>query len=78
MAEYLTQVKMTTGNTQRVGWVEQEFATVGKRVRDEDDDTGPIWTVAEVYGRVLKDAIDWQDKAQRDFAKKLNVKNDRS
>jgi heme oxygenase len=68
---FLRQVEMRSGNMVRVGWIEEDLAKVGKRVRDEDDEVGPVWKITQVYSRIAAKALDYMEKAQRDFASKL-------
>lgn len=68
---FMRQVEMRSGNQVRIGWIEEDLAKTGKLVRDEDDETGPVWKVTQVWSRISAKALDYIAKAQKDFASKL-------
>jgi|GEM_PF-3902773 len=71
MDSFMRQVEMKSGNAVRVGWIDEALAKVGKHVRDEDDDNGLVWKITQVWTRMTSKALEFEDRARKEMAKKL-------
>lgn len=67
--EWLRQVhmerKIGIGTENMIGWIEEKFAKVGKKLKFQDDHTDdwqPGWTVTTVGGRRTR--VEQQDRSQ--------------